>query len=153
MAFLGSKTSTPAPLLAGVRELGTVLCVFGPEDDEALLKARLQNLTSPELEDLVEEVSIDAPVVLNPGALDDLNRPLPRLGALDCGIKYNILRNLCEHFEVVWCPPSTSFEILTESYNIDALFCSNGPGRPGSPRLKPRWQETPLPPLFVQRCP
>lgn len=116
-----------------VRELGTVLCVFGPEDDEALLKARLQSLTSPELEDLVEEVSIDAPVVLNPGALDDLNRPLPRLGALDCGIKYNILRNLCEHFEVVWCPPSTSFETLTESYNIDALFCSNGPGDPAHP--------------------
>ena len=39
-----------------VRELGTVLCVFGPEEDEALLRTRLQTLTSPDLEDLVDEV-------------------------------------------------------------------------------------------------
>ena len=116
-----------------VRELGTVLCVFGPEEDEPLLKTRLSTLSSPDLEDLVEEVSINEAVVLNPGARDDLDRPLPRLGALDCGIKYNILRNLCEHFEVVWCPPSTPFSVLVEDYQIDALFCSNGPGDPAHP--------------------
>lgn len=80
-----------------------------------------------------ELVSIQQPVILNPGALDELDRPLPRLGALDCGIKYNILRNLCRHFEVVWCPPETSFEVLHDSYHIDALFCSNGPGDPAHP--------------------
>jgi carbamoyl-phosphate synthase small subunit len=116
-----------------VRELGTVLCVFGPVEDEAMLNTRLKVLISPDLEDLVNEVSISDPVVLNPGALDDLNRPLPRLGALDCGIKYNILRNLCEHFEVVWCPPETQFSTLSEQYEIDALFCSNGPGDPAHP--------------------
>jgi len=113
-----------------VRELGTVLCVFGPVDDEALLRTRLKELTSPDLEDLVEEVSISSPVVLNPGALDLLDQPLPRLGALDCGIKFNILRNLCRHFEVVWCPPGTAFDVLVNDYQIDALFCSNGPGDP-----------------------
>jgi len=116
-----------------VRELGTVLCVFGPQEDEHLLKTRLNTLTSPDLEDLVDEVSIDEPVLLNPGALDDLDRPLPRLGALDCGIKYNILRNLCRHFEVVWCPPNTPFSVLSQDYDIDALFCSNGPGDPAHP--------------------
>lgn len=113
-----------------VRELGTVLCVFGPEDHEDLLRSRLRELTSPDLEDLVDQVSISSPVVLNPGALDALDQPLPRLGALDCGIKFNILRNLCRHFEVVWCPPDTSFDTLVHQYNIDALFCSNGPGDP-----------------------
>jgi carbamoyl-phosphate synthase small subunit len=87
-------------------------------------------MTSPDLEDLVDEVSIDLPAILNEGAVDELNRPLPRLGALDCGIKYNILRNLCRHFEVVWCPPDTDFITLKNQYNIDALFCSNGPGDP-----------------------
>ena len=77
-----------------VRELGTVLCVFGPKDAEQQLNERLQQMTSPDLEDLVDEVSINSPVILNEGAVDELNRPLPRLGALDCGIKYNILRNL-----------------------------------------------------------
>ncbi len=116
-----------------VRELGTVLCVFGPAEEEDLLQSRLAVLTSPELDDLVEMVSIQHPVVLNPGALDALDRPLPRLGALDCGIKYNILRNLCRDFEVVWCPPETPFEVLQNSYQIDALFCSNGPGDPAHP--------------------
>ena len=113
-----------------VRELGTVLCVFGPKDSEQQLNTRLQQLTSPDLEDLVDEVSINLPVILNEGAVDELNRPLPRLGALDCGIKYNILRNLCRHFEVVWCPPNTDFTTLKNDYQIDALFCSNGPGDP-----------------------
>ena len=113
-----------------VRELGTVLCVFGPKEAEQQLDARLQHLTSPDLEDLVDEVSINSPVILNEGAVDELNRPLPRLGALDCGIKYNILRNLCRHFEVVWCPPNTDFATLKNNYQIDALFCSNGPGDP-----------------------
>jgi carbamoyl-phosphate synthase small subunit len=34
---------------------------------------------------------------------------------------------------VVWCPPHTSFETLAKTYEIDALFCSNGPGDPAHP--------------------
>ena len=75
-----------------VRELGTVLCVFGPIADEQALVERLKNLTSPDLEDLVDQVSIDEPVILNPGSLDDFGVLKPRLAAIDCGIKYNILR-------------------------------------------------------------
>ena len=71
-------------------------------------------MTSPELDDLVDLVSIDEPVVLNPGATDDLGHPLPRIGALDCGVKYNILRNLCSRFEVVWCPPDVALETLND---------------------------------------
>ena len=41
-----------------VRELGTVLCVFGPLEQEDEMQAQLATLTSPELEDLVDEVSI-----------------------------------------------------------------------------------------------
>ncbi|DAC52493.1 MAG TPA: hypothetical protein HA359_05225, partial [Candidatus Poseidoniaceae archaeon] len=40
-----------------VRELGTVLCVFGPADKEELLRSKLSKLTSPELEDLVDLVA------------------------------------------------------------------------------------------------
>ena len=116
-----------------VRELGTVLCVFGPIDKEDLLVQRLSSLTSPELEDLVDEVSIDNPVLLNPNSLDDYGRAKPRLAALDCGIKFNILRSLCQHFEVIWCPPNIDFSTLVNQYQIDALFCSNGPGDPAHP--------------------
>jgi carbamoyl-phosphate synthase small subunit len=115
-----------------VREHGCVLCVFGPLEDEELLKQHLEQLTSPELEDLVELVSIDEPVIVNEGATDELGNPLPRIAAIDCGIKYNILRSLCCNFEVVWCPPSTTFA-EAKSYGIVALFCSNGPGDPAHP--------------------
>ena len=116
-----------------VRELGTVLCVFGPAEQEEQLKAKLANLTSPELEDLVDLVSISQPVVLNPDSTNEYGEPKPRLAALDCGIKYNILRSLCQHFEVIWCPPDMSFDKLVNEFQIDALFCSNGPGDPAHP--------------------
>ena len=115
-----------------VRELGTVLCIFGPKENEQEMLERLQVMTSPELSDLVDLVSIDEPIILNPGAKDDLGEPLPRIGALDCGVKYNILRNLCKRFEVVWCPPDIEFETLL-GFEIEALFCSNGPGDPAHP--------------------
>jgi carbamoyl-phosphate synthase small subunit len=118
-----------------VRELGTVLCVFGSVDQESLLRDRLNSLKSPDLEDLVELVSIAQPVLLNSGSLDDLGMVKPRIAAIDCGIKYNILRSLCKLFEVVWCPPDIDFRILKEQYKIDALFCSNGPGNPAHPGM------------------
>jgi len=116
-----------------VRELGTVLCVFGPLDQEDRLKEVLASLTSPELEDLVDEVSINEVLELNPGSTDELGAPKPRLGVLDCGVKHNILRHLCMLFDVVWCPPDVSYKRLREELNIDALFCSNGPGDPAHP--------------------
>ena len=51
------------------------------------LKQHLSQLTSPELEDLVDLVSIDEPVIVNEGATDNLGNPLPRIAAIDCGIK------------------------------------------------------------------
>ncbi|HIF15683.1 MAG TPA: glutamine-hydrolyzing carbamoyl-phosphate synthase small subunit [Candidatus Poseidoniales archaeon] len=110
-----------------VREHGTLLCVMGRADDERALKRRLEVLKAPDLEDLVDEVSIDQPVLLNPGFRG------PRLGALDCGIKYNILRELCRRFEVLWCPPDISLDVLVNEWAIEAMFVSNGPGDPAHP--------------------
>ena len=113
-----------------VREQGTVLCVFGPLDQEDLLVKRLSELTSPELEDLVDLVSIDEMILLNQGAVDDLGSPLPRLAAIDCGIKYNILRCLKDlNFKITVVPYNFDFEEL-KSLNPDGIFLSNGPGDP-----------------------
>jgi len=116
-----------------VREHGTVLCVMGPLEREKELLDKLAQLTPPDLEDLVDEVSINEPIFLNQGVCDDLGNALPRLAAIDCGIKYNILRELCQRFEVIWCPPDTSFDVMINEWKIDALFCSNGPGDPAHP--------------------
>ena len=120
-----------------VRELGTVLCVFGPAEDEAALRERLALLRSPELDDLVDLVSVNDALILNPGASDEFGRLLPRIAALDCGIKFNILRSLCRYFEVIWCPPDIAFESI-EDLGAQALFCSNGPGDPAHPGMASR---------------
>ena len=54
---------------------------------EEALAARLKASKSPDLDDLVAEVSRDDSVVLNPGATNDVGESLPRLIALDCGVK------------------------------------------------------------------
>ena len=50
---------------------------FGPAEQEEQLKAKLANLTSPELEDLVDLVSISQPVVLNPIQLMNMESQSP----------------------------------------------------------------------------
>ncbi len=116
-----------------VREHGTVLCVFGPEERCDEMKKILAEMTPPDTEDLVASVTRDDAVLLNPGAQDGDGNPLPRLAALDCGIKHNILRELCRRFEVVWCPASMDFETIVFEWSPDALFASNGPGDPAHP--------------------
>ena len=75
-----------------VREYGTVLCVFGPEESADEMRQILSEMTPPDADDLVASVSREDAVLLNPGATDDEGDPLPRLAALDCGVKHNILR-------------------------------------------------------------
>ena len=113
-----------------VREYGTILCAFGPIELEEELHKRLDAMKPPDIEDLVDEVSINQEILLNPGLTNNSGEKSPRVAVLDCGIKYNILRELGKRFEVLWCPPDIDFDILIDKYQIDALFCSNGPGDP-----------------------
>ena len=90
----------------------------------------LEEITPPDADDLVAEVTCDKPTLLNPGAEDGEGLPLPRLAAIDCGVKHNILRELCTRFEVVWCPADMPLEEISRDWSPDALFASNGPGDP-----------------------
>ncbi|RTZ97208.1 MAG: carbamoyl phosphate synthase small subunit [Candidatus Poseidoniales archaeon] len=113
-----------------VREHGTVLCVFGPKERSGEMKEILSGMMPPDADDLVASVTCEEAVLLNPGAQDGEGDPLPRLAAIDCGIKYNIMRELCRRFEVVWCPASLDFDSIVSEWHPDALFASNGPGDP-----------------------
>jgi len=116
-----------------VREHGTLLCVFGPAERADEMETILQEMTPPDADDLVAEVTCDEPRLLNPGATDEKGESLPRLAAIDCGVKHNILRELCRRFEVVWCPASMTLEEMNRDWLPDALFASNGPGDPAHP--------------------
>jgi carbamoyl-phosphate synthase small subunit len=74
-------------------------------------------------------VTCEEAVLINEGAKDEDGKPLPRIATIDCGIKNNILRELCRRFEVVWCPATITFDEILE-WNPDAFFASNGPGDP-----------------------
>ena len=116
-----------------VREHGTVLCVFGPLDKEQEMSLILDNITPPDSQDLVAEVTCPQAVLLNEGATDVDGNLLPRLAAIDCGIKFNILRELCRRFEVVWCPANMPFDEIIDQWSPEAFFSSNGPGDPAHP--------------------
>jgi len=116
-----------------VREHGTLLCVFGPAERIEEMEKILDEMTPPDAEDLVAQVTCVSPTLLNPGAVDEEGLPLPRLAAIDCGVKHNILRELCTRFEVVWCPAHMSLEEISRDWSPDALFASNGPGDPAHP--------------------
>ncbi len=89
--------------------------------------------------DLVKDVTCQKPYRWFKGKRVEIDRPewLPdvpgfRVAALDCGIKYNILRML----EKVGCqvlvfPAHTSAEALL-ACNPDGIFLSNGPGDPSA---------------------
>ena len=116
-----------------VREHGTLLCVFGPAERMEEMEVILDELTSPDSDDLVAEVTCEEPTLLNPGAEDGEGNPLPRLAAIDCGVKHNILRELCTRVEVGWCPADMPLEEIARDWSPDALFASNGPGDPAHP--------------------
>ena len=113
-----------------VREHGTMLAIFGPIGEENTMLRTLQSMSPPDKEDLVAEVTISESVIINPGATTTDGLPLTRLAVLDCGIKYNILRELCKRFEVVWCPANMPFNDIITRWNPSAFFASNGPGDP-----------------------
>ena len=125
-----------------VREQGTILCVFGPLEKEQEMRSILDNITPPDSQDLVAEVTCPQAVLLNEGATDVDGNLLPRLAAIDCGVKFNILRELCRRFEVVWCPANMPFDEIIDLWSPNAFFSSNGPGDPAHPGVATIARET-----------
>ena len=79
-------------------------------------------IEDPNERNLVAEVSIKEPRVFNKGLS-------PRVVAVDCGIKNNIIRCLCERkVQVTVVPFDYDLEAHRDEY--DGIFLSNGPGNP-----------------------
>ncbi|XP_067677512.1 multifunctional protein CAD-like [Haliotis asinina] len=99
-----------------IREKGTMLgkVVVDGEDSESV------SLLDPNITNLVKEVSIQKPVVYNESG--DL-----KIMAVDCGIKYNQIRCLCQRGAQVTMVP---WDHPINSADYDGLFLSNGPGDP-----------------------
>src|SRR4030043_1726669 len=123
-----------------IRLAGAMKAVLSPED---LNRARLIEKTnaSPGLigRDLVKEVTCVNPypwISGNDSQFSSHHLPpppvhfRPKVVALDYGVKYNILRSLCDwNCEVTVFPASSTAEFILSSHP-DGILLSNGPGDP-----------------------
>lgn len=95
-----------------LREEGTML-------GKILLNGDDPGFYDPNKDNLVEQVSIKEKKVFGSGKY--------RILLVDCGVKYNIIRNLLKRDATVILVP-WDYDFSQESY--DGLFISNGPGDP-----------------------
>ena len=79
-------------------------------------------IEDPNLRNLVAEVSLKTPRVFNKGMS-------PRIVAVDCGIKNNIIRCLCQCQVQVTVVPF-DYDLKSHASEYDGIFISNGPGNP-----------------------
>lgn len=131
-----------------IREQGAMRCYFSSEEtDPDTLVDKARNVPPMEGSDFVKEVSCDEIFIWDPD--DTLSIPwqdnhrrntnpeqLPAIQhhivAIDCGIKWNILRNFRRMgFNVTVVPAGTRAEEIL-SHNPEGLFVSNGPGDPAA---------------------
>ncbi|XP_061481947.1 CAD protein [Rhineura floridana] len=99
-----------------IREKGTLLGKLVPD---GVHNAHLP-FEDPNKRHLVKEVSLQEPRLFNPGGS-------VRIMAVDCGLKYNQIRCLCERGAAVTVVP---WDHPLDSAEFDGLFVSNGPGDP-----------------------
>ncbi|MFW6110635.1 MAG: glutamine-hydrolyzing carbamoyl-phosphate synthase small subunit [Thermoproteota archaeon] len=93
-----------------------------PPDMEKILK-ETENISDPNQTDLVSKVTIEKPVHHGVGG----NK---QCVVIDCGVKYNILRNLLNRgIDVLRVPYDFSAQEILE-YQPDGVIVSNGPGDP-----------------------
>ncbi len=109
------------------------------EGDPKKLVKKAQDSPSIVGIDLVKEVTCKKPYEFKGKSHPDFGwgEPGPsqkrwKIVALDCGIKFNILRKLDQHgFDVTVVPASTTAKQILD-YKPEGLFLSNGPGDPAA---------------------
>ncbi len=100
------------------------VCEEGEELNLDSLLEEAKNIPDPNQTDLVKEVSVKAPVHYK---VDNAKR---NVVLIDCGVKYNIIRNLLKRgINVIRVPYDFSAKEILE-YKPDGIFLSNGPGDP-----------------------
>jgi carbamoyl-phosphate synthase small subunit len=124
--ILGIEGIDTRALTLHIREVGAMKAVLSTVDlDEKRLVKKVRNSAGLVGIDLVQDVTIDKKYFWShEGGL--------KVAVLDCGAKYNILRNLATRgCQVLVLPAHTSYEEIL-SYKPDGVLLSNGPGDPAA---------------------
>lgn len=123
-----------------IRQEGAMRGVLSTEtDDTDLLLERVRAYPGLIGRDLVKEVTCKQPYLWKDGAPQPVGEGKEqsregrlRVVVLDCGVKYNILRNLEKCGCDVFVLPATASEGEILSYEPDGVLLSNGPGDPAA---------------------
>ena len=113
------ECSIPGMYGIDTRELTKILREEGTMLGKIIYADQDVDLFDPNLVNLVEQVSIREKKIFGSGKY--------RILLIDCGVKYNIIRNLLQRDTTVVLVP-WDYDFGAEEY--DGLFISNGPGDP-----------------------
>jgi len=105
-------------LVRVLREQGSTL------GDIEVAGRRVQRVDDPNADNLIAQVSVTAPVEMNPTG--DVH-----IAVMDCGAKSNILRSLIERGARITVLP-WNYPIQHSAESFDGVFISNGPGNPAA---------------------
>lgn len=126
--ILGIEGIDTRALTLHIRKAGAMKAVLSTIDlDEKSLVKKAKN--SPGLVgiDLVKKVTVDKKYLWQ-----DIRQGAYKVVVLDCGVKYNILRELVKHkCQVIVLPAQASVEEIL-NLKPDGLLLSNGPGDPAA---------------------
>jgi len=126
--ILGIEGIDTRSLTLHIRESGAMKAVLSTEDlnEKSLIQKAKDSLGLVGC-DLVKEVSCRKKYIWSKP-----NKPRFTVIVLDCGVKYNILRELFKHnCQVIVVPAHTQVEEILET-KPDGLLLSNGPGDPAA---------------------
>ena len=116
-----------------LRIKGAMKALISTEDfDPKSLKAKLDQIPSMEGADWVREVTTKEKYIWGQEQQEPLSSAKYKVAAIDCGIKFNILRILKSLGCEVHVFPSTANAEDIMSINPDGVFISNGPGDPAA---------------------
>jgi len=126
--ILGIEGIDTRILTLHIREAGAMKAVLSTEDlDEESLIQKARDSQGLVGIDLVKEVTCNKKYIWS-----KIEKPRFKVIVLDCGVKYNILRELLKHkCQVIIVPADTKAEEILEM-KPDGLLLSNGPGDPAA---------------------
>jgi len=126
--ILGIEGIDTRALTLHIREAGAMKAVLSTEDlDEKNLVQKAEDSQGLIGVDLVKEVTSNKKYIWS-----QIEKAKYKVAVLDCGVKYNILRELLKHdCEVIVVPANTEANEILEM-KPDGVLLSNGPGDPAA---------------------
>jgi len=113
-----------------LRSVGVMMGVITSDKTPQQAQEELKKVPDYGSIDFIREVTTEAPYRWEPPSTEASSTPLSHIVVLDCGLKYNILRNLRQIGCTSTVVPSTTSAEAILDLKPDGILLSPGPGNP-----------------------